>query len=277
MTHLFGRKAKLLIGKPGNLSLSIENLRVKFSIQKTSESTANSAIISVFNLNPLHRGMVENEGLALNLQAGYTGIDGENPLIRSIYWGDIFRAATERQGPDIVTTFECKDGGQVLRRSSVNISFKAGTTRSQVIDYLVQQMASKYGLSYKKYSFSKDDQYVNGIALFGNTKDYLDTILPNLGLRWSIQDNEIFINDPETKDIPGAVLVSKNTGMIGIPVKREKGLEVTSLLNPLIRPGKTIKVVSEQTSKLNGAYIVERADYEGDTLEGDWTVKVEAL
>lgn len=277
MTNLFTRAARVLIGKPGTTGLIVENLRVKFSIQKTSESAANSALINVYNLKPESRAFVENTGLNITLQVGYTGTGPEDGLIENIFTGDIFRAATEKQDQDIVTCFECLDGGLALKTATVNTSFSGGKTRAAVVDYLARELAMAHGLSYNKLSIADSSQFVNGITLVGPVKQHLDTIVPTLGLVWYIRDGEVIITSPKNMDLPGAVLVSKDTGMIGIPVKREQGLELTSLLNPRIRPGSTIQVVSVESAKLNGYYHVERANYEGDTLEGNWEVKVEAL
>lgn len=283
MSKLWLRIAELRIGKPGQPGLDINGLRVKFSISKSSASTVNTASISVFNLSPAHRGMCEDTGLSITLMAGYKGVPGQPGPFGVICQGNINWTSSEKQGQDIVTTFEVQDGGTALREGSVNVSFGPGTTRKAVIDYLARKLAGDYGLTYNGMLLPlgmDPGQFVNGVVLSGDIKGLLDTYTKPLNIIWHIQDGEILIG-PRTIDIPGAVVVSKDTGMIGIPVKHiGQGVEVTSLLNPLIRPGKTIQIISsisDKTNNLNGFYHVERAEYCGDTLEGDWTVKAETL
>ena len=305
MSYLFGRQAQILVGVPGQTGLSIDKLRVKFHVEKTSESSANKATISIYNLSDSHRSIVEGQGAyddgiwtpgasTITLQVGYLGIGKNDSTLGVLCTGSINKVSSERQENDIVTIIECLDGGMALREAVCNTSFGAGKQVSAVVDYLAKLMAAKYGLTYNKPTFLFDDQYVSGIVLSGSIKDHLDKILPKINMVWSIQNNSIMISPPKNINSSKAVEISAETGMIGIPIKRElsmtetdpsagqptkiiTGIEVISLINPLIMPGATIRVISKKANYLNGEYQVKRAEYDGDTLEGQWQVKVETM
>ena len=60
-----------------------------------------------------------------------------------------------------------------------------------------------------------------------------------------------------------AIEVSAKRGnLVGSPAPKDKGLEVRALLDPGIRPGRRVVVVSAQ---VRGTYSVQSVDYIGDS------------
>ena len=55
---------------------------------------------------------------------------------------------------------------------------------------------------------------------------------------------------------------------------KRTGIEVTSLLNAGIRPGRRIQVLSKY---LDAVYKVEKVTHAGDTHGGEWYSQVEAV
>ena len=105
---------------------------------------------------------------------------------------------------------------------------------------------------------------------------------------------------PQAEAVPGAeVLVSANTGLIGVPEQTQDGVSFTTLLNPSIKIGQAIRlqatvnqyrygvslddaknnprIAMQNKLNPNGLYYVMRADHSGDTRGNDWYTHVTAL
>ena len=264
--YLFDRSANITIGKPGKTGRVFTDIRIKFKITKTSESSSNQAHIELYNLNSDSRGFLGGEGLVCVLKAGYKGVNTASASLDTIFSGDISHIKHERKGADMISSLECGDSQKKLTKTHTEQTFKKGTKTKHVIKALVD----KLGIPVGKMEDLSESSFPHGITLSGNVKDLMDKMLAREGKEWHVQDSELYIIDPNKKDINKAIVVSKDTGLIGIPVAQEKGLEITTLLIPSIKPGRVIQLIS---SGKTGFFFVREAVYEGDSVEGEWQVK----
>ncbi len=272
MAFLFKRRATLVFGKEGEEVPEISGLRIKFEIEKTSESNANTAKIQIFNMNPTNRGRLQENNLVVILKAGYSGID-EEPLEEIIFKGNISKTQTIKQGADYVSTIECGDGEKALLEKHLDKSFESGTTMQAMIN----ELKTALGVTVANIKDITSEQLVNGGAVSGKVKDILDNLTQRMGLTWSIQDEELHIQSPTTVNQTQAVLVSAQTGLISEPIKREAGIEVLTFLNPKLRPNRTIKIESDKLDSGESFFRIRKLNFRGDTKEGDWMAKVEAI
>jgi hypothetical protein len=269
VAQIYNREAILQVGVPGQEGRDFTGLRVSFQIEKTSESNSNTSRISVYNLNKENRSFVEQEGLNAILKVGYTP-PGSETLSEIIFQGDTKKVENKLQGADWLTTFEVGDGEAALVNSKFNKSFSKGLSLSSAID----EVAKTLGKPISVIQGIKDKVFKNGLTLSGSTKEILDSLTLEGGVEWSIQDDEIIILPPTGTDGETAFLISRDTGLIGSPIKREKGIELITALNPKIRPGRQIQVESKF---LKGLFRVRKVIHDGDSLEGNWQSKVEAV
>jgi hypothetical protein len=119
-----------------------------------------------------------------------------------------------------------------------------------------------------------DISYKNGFSFSGRVGQLLDLITKKCSLTWSVQDGAIQIYAEAGSLNQTAVLLSATSGMLGTPNKTEEGMEVTSLLNPEIRVGRKIKVVSKYLNGYN-IFTVTKIVHQGDNYEGEFTTKIE--
>ena len=72
------------------------------------------------------------------------------------------------------------------------------------------------------------------------------------------------------------MLITPETGLIGVPTITDNGVRAKALLNPEIRPGRRVQIESE-TLEMNaegGIYRVSSATYAGDNHQGDFVVDI---
>lgn len=272
---LYNRFASLIVASRdanGNQLVAKEftNLRINFSIEKTSESNANTAKIKVYNLSQSNRSFVEQKGQALILNVGYapTGLE---PLVGTIFKGDIGICRNEKNGPDWVTSFEVGDGQKSLDEKTYQRTFRDGA----LAETIIKDVVGAFGLAIGTVKGIKNKSYKSGITLSGSAKEVMDKVAADSGVEWSIQDGEVQVLPPTDALNNQAILISEQTGMINSPVKRaDSGIDVVCLINPRLRPGILIKVESES---INGFYRVRKVNFEGDSFEGEFKCKVEAV
>jgi hypothetical protein len=239
--------------------------RIAFNVEKTgSGGSSNKAKIDIYNLSQDSKGFVEQKNIKVRLEAGYNG------ELTTLFFGDVKRVNHARSGPDILTTIESGDGEENLVNAHIELSLAEGAKLSQIVDKAV----SAIGLAKGVIKGIPIISYTNGFTFSGPVRDLLELVARRGNLKWSVQDGALDIFPDASDTGEAAVLLNENTGLLGLPNKTEDGFELTSLLNPLLSPGR--KVIVESTT-LTGrkTYKVDKATHVGDTREGDWITKVE--
>lgn len=281
--ELFGRIGSVSVRKKGSAQANeFKGLRFAFSISKTSEANPNIGSVTLFNAAQANRALLEEPNSQIIIKAGYAGF-GINPidpqavlgkdLAEIIYIGDIRLNGirTERRGADIATTLECSTGILSTDNAKINKSFAKGTTASQVI----QELAGTMGLNISQLQTVGADVFLGGLSLSGPSKNIMTDILNKLGVQWSIQDDELHIVKKASVTAEPIVLLSDKSGLIGVPTKRNNGSYIfKSLLNPKIRPGRTLSVISDN---ITGLFKPRKVDHQGDLDGGPWETTVEAI
>ena len=277
---LFHRYARLKVGRSAkgvSTSLdslnptSYEGLRITFDIVKNTERDANQSKISIYNLSKKSRAEMESNDLRIALEVGYIGLKfSEVPLVSQIFIGDIMLggAKSERRGADIITTFESGDAEVAITETTVNESFAPNTSLQDVIKGIAKELPVAIGTIMPGIV----GMFANGLTVSGLAADQLDILTKKAGLEWHINDGELNILEPKLTTPEEPVLVSRNTGLIGTPSKKQDGYEFESLINPLIRPGRGISLVS---ANISGLIKAVRVTYTGDTHGNDWKMTVE--
>jgi len=280
MTIQFDRRATLeisnrIVGK----KIEIKDLRVSFKIDKNNETNSNSAQISIYNLNPDNRARFGIPGNDVELFVGYAGVLGDDTLVKKLFSGNISRASTEKKGPDFITKIEAGDKEISIEELEFNKTYKSDAGKS--IKDIIKDIAKKMKLTVNGENINAIDEekkFKNAVTFSGKASTVMDDLVNKLGLKWNVQDGELHVRNKLDANIENAVLLSKETGLIAIPIKREEGMNFVALINTAIKPTVTVRIDSDQAAKdLSGDFIVTKAVYTGDTREGDWLVSCEAI
>ena len=269
MGLLWKRKANVIFGVKGEQGVKVSGLRIIFDIDKTPESVPNTAKISIYNLNETNRDLLKNEeNLFIILEVGY----GDE--IDQLWIGDIKRSSTGRVGADFVTSIESEDGGQAIREARIDKSYAPGVDLKTVIQDVANTMRDAGNVVVGTLSRVKSEVAQNGLTISGISKVIMDDLIEKQDLEWSIQDNEVLFLEPEQDTGEEVVLLTPQTGLIGSPISREKGIGFKALIQTTkIRPGRPVKIQSRQ---FDGLYRVNKAKYQGDTHEKPWYITGEA-
>ncbi len=236
--------------------------RIGFKVDKDASPIVNKAEIRIYNLNENSRGLAENTNNIIELFAGY----GKEPKL--IFRGNPSRVISTIGGVDSVTIFEVGDGLKAFQDSRVDVSFKQSTEVRDVF----QTLAKKMGLAKGEQKGIPPKTLAGGLSLSGPVRDHMNYVANKYDLEWSIQDGAVQILPKGKSTSQDAFLLSPETGLIGSPNKKDKGLEAVSLLQPEINPGRIVEI---QSKFVNGQFRVGKVSHEGDTADTAWFTRIE--
>ncbi len=277
---LFGRKWRLVAG-PAEASQQIEitALRIGFKVERGHKRKQNDSTIDIYNLGPDSRAKLsQDEGatgarkaISASLEAGY---EDAFPLI---FQGKIHRVSHRREGPDWITSLEADDGPHQLMKARISKAFKAGTKVTDAFKAIADELGVGLGNAleeFKQGNFSRGiTEYTEGLVLAGTGKDVIDRLMDSAGLEYSVQ-NETLVVTRKGYPLPGqAVLLSRDTGLIGSPHPGDKGiLRCKALIRPGLEPARQVQL---QAAAVEGLFRVERVVYSGDTHGTDWYAELD--
>lgn len=279
--------------------LEFTDLDVDFEIKKSSRPEPNSCALTVYNLSEQSRRAIEELNLydpkkvkgsksptakrpvkqnvrapkvgriRVEIEAGYK--DSGRSLI---FRGDLRRAITKHDGPDIVTSIEGEDGGRSVLSSRVNESFPPGTTREHVVRVCAEAMGVGLG-NIRDVAHLLQTKYSHGTVLTGQASAELAGVLRGAGIVHSIQNGVLVFRTAAIGLNRTAIIVNSDTGLVGSPQLDTNGaLLVTTLMIPELAPESYILLDSLETT---GIFRVVSCTYKGQTSGQDWYIVSECV
>jgi hypothetical protein len=254
---------------PGVASQLVSGLRIAFDVKRDAASEPSQGSVKLYNLSTSSRRWLQSDGLVVTVQAGYGG------SLRTLFIADVADCYHEKQGTDWVTTLEGGDGEDAYRLSKMNYSGAPGVTRKEVF----LRMADSMGLPLAFASDVRATAYQNGVTLVGYTRQFLDELTDELGLRWSVQNGSLQVMDRGGATTEAAFLIDADSGLVGRVALRRgddglAGLKFSVRMNGLLAPGRQV-VVSD--GDIAGTYVCEKVSHKGDSgYAPDYKTEVEA-
>ncbi len=292
----FDRKVTAQVDIPGRSEgLQYEGFRMVFHIEKTSSSDPNKATLEIYNLSRESRDFLDSvQKSRLTIRAGYA----DEPDIETIFKGTITLTSHRATAPDIATIFEAADGKKELREDTFSKSFGENVSALHVFDEILKEL--KWDRKTKIKDVNKIIQDVRlgkGFTWNGLGKDALDQLSDILKFNWSFQNEAVkIIVSGVSNDVIETVVLSAETGMIGVPEKSDKdsvrtkklekeiekqrknepGFVVTSLLKPKAEPGGLAFLKSEVLG-IDSRFPIGDVVHDGDNFGQPWTSKIKCL
>jgi hypothetical protein len=256
-------------------AMVIKDLRVEFRIDKTPRKEPNTCSLMVYNLNPESRAKLTTKGSRVWLEAGYTG----NTSL--IFVGDARYISHVRHSVDWVTKIELGDGARAYAHGRTNQSFKAGTSKGDILRAIAKQTGWNLGNVEDVAAGLAGNLEHNGFVSYGSAAQNMDRILSSQGLRWSVQNGAIQIMPKAGYLAQSAVVLDADHGLVGSPemgsANSETGkrtLRVKCLLRPELRVGARVALHS---AGYDAVFAVKSLKHEGDTWSGPWYSECELV
>ena len=262
MTEKFGRNYRVTIdpkdGKPPIVVTMPFTLR--FSVQRSTLSDLNSCIVEIFNLSAANRSRIFQDYYDLTqnrtiiLEAGYD-------TLYQVFVGRIFQAGSSREGTNIVTKIEARDGSYDISSSQVFTTlYNPGQTVSDVLKYLIGQFPTlKTGAV---GDFSTPLQ--RGCVLNGNTWDLLKSYSANSAF---IDNGKVFcLKDAEVLN-NSIHVINDATGILDTPRRDQGSLWVDTLMETGVDLAQQLQIQSTVQPIYNGTYKIIAIQHSGTISE----------
>lgn len=282
----FGRVYKLEVGTGDTLRTydgfpapGRNPAQIQFRIDQSPNATHALAEITLFGLSRESRQSIYREFDVVRLTAGYG--DGYGV----IFEGNINNVAIGRDGPESMVKLFCQSGADVWGAAYINRSFGPNTPQVDII----RAVAETFGRSVEFVGdLSVLPRAIKGRTLSQDSKSAMDQLARSFGFSWLVSGSKtVVLKDGATW--PGAkpFAYSAATGLVGSPEITDKGVDITVLLNPFVRPWDRFQLeavtgeaayagIYTQTRALipRGEFQVVDLVHEGDFYGGKWATKI---
>jgi hypothetical protein len=274
----FIRQVEVVIGPKGGEGVKINGLKIAFEIEKTDKPETNTAKIEIYNLRKDTHDKICVAGNHCTLKAGYA-----DETITAIVFGDVVKGTRKKSGTDYITEIEVKDGRVAVMAGQVSISYAKDTEALTI----VQDLIDAIGLPSKGTELIPSDaKYPGAFSDIGQASDILRKVLNKFELRYTIQNEMIYIlKEGEASESTGLRLTTE-TGLLTTPQPVSDKTEETdtekeptnkwafrTMLFPQLIPGAACKV---EASTITTEMKVTKAKFTGDTWLSDFAIDIEA-
>lgn len=271
----------------GGKALDLSQMRFRFEVRAADVETPNTCYVRVYNLKDETVNVAIKEYTRVVVQAGY-----EDGNFGVIFDGTIkqFKKGKE-SNTDTFLEIMAADGDLGYNFGVVNKTLAAGSSPQDRAQALADAMGAGLDKNANQYLQSTGGILPRGKVLFGLAREFMRDLTVSTASRWSIQNGTVTII-PLTGYLPGDVVkLTARTGLIGIPEATDGGIQVTTLLNPLLTVGNRVQIdnksinqttIKEQgfpqynalsfpaSTDRDGFYRVLVVEHSGDTRGQEW-------
>lgn len=246
----FGRNYRLTIdpGDGGPPIILTMPLTLRFTLQRNVMSNLNFVTIDIFNLSEKLRNRIFQDRYVfryktITLEIGYD-------TLFTVFKGYIFEASSAREGSDIVTTIQSRDGNYEVNTSQVFQTYSDGKTLADVFKFLIGQFPPSLTLGAVG---DFPEKILRPVVLNGNVYDLLkqysqNQVFIDLGKVFVLKQNET---------VAGQISeISLETGILETPRRDDGFLTVTTLMEPGVSMGQEVSLKSAIMPIYNGTYKV---------------------
>ena len=297
---------------PALPGMELGQFRIQFRVAAMDVDAPPTAIIRVLNLASSTVQQIQQEFQNVVLQAGYEGGN-----FGVIFQGSIIRTRVGRLN-NIETFLDimASNFDAVYNYGVVSRTLAAGADARTIASGIQQAVSTspaaqaspnalQAGMSYGSIpnSFGTGGTLPRGKVMFGLAREKLRDLAETNSCTWSVgpdgRVNIIPLNNYLQSGL--AVAINADTGMIGVPEATQSGIEVRTLLNPLIVLGTAIQLDNDSinttlnnsavgfpsyssfaffaNTNTDGTYRALVVEHEGYTRGSgdDWLTKITAL
>lgn len=238
-------------------------LELQFNISSTITSEADEFTINIYNLSETSRALIKAEYDNIELYAGYS-----DTSISLIAKGELRSVFNRRSGTEIITEINAGSGDKAIQKGKLNKTFNKKEKVTNIIKEIVSKMENTtIGRIDKDLEIELDK---TNFTIATNAKRALDKLAKRIGFDWWIE-NQTFNALLSQNTFKDTYIISVETGLIGSPRETERGVIVETLLNPNIRIGSLIRVISRD---VNRTYKIVGYTHSGSFYSGDWKTQI---
>lgn len=252
----FQRNYRLTVqADDGELIIIESPLTLNFSIERSTMSSVNSAQLTVLNLSKKVRSRIFQDRFSnvdykrIVLQAGY------GKQLSTVFIGNIFQANSFRNGNDIVTFIDARDGGFDTTGTITSKTVEGGTVK-ETVQSLIGEFAN---VTEGKIGDIEGD-FKKPVVLDGNTFELIKKYTKERAFIDLEELNVLNENEVIVGDVP---LLTSANGLLSTPRREDAYLTVETIFEPRIVMGQLLGIKSDIASEFDGQYKVIGVKHQG--------------
>ena len=246
--------------------LVISEPRIVATIDRTGDATQNRGTIEIYGLSADREQQIRSRGDSIMVEAGYR----EN--FAPIMDGQVQRVTRTRANQARTTTIAIGDLAHARDRlGGVTARSYSGPVRGRAI---ALDLILDMGLAPGPLDAIPATVTATDYSWIGTSSDGLTALLKRWRLTWYQDDGLARVRQPGVPQPDfSAVLVTPDTGLIGAPTATDEGATITTFLDPSIRVGGIVDLVSYPlTGRWIASAVRHTADNYGDGQFRTWTL-----
>jgi hypothetical protein len=257
----------------GGNTLTIRGLNTTVSVDKPGPPDKNSAKITIIGLTYDHMSELTTLNFKPDeLQKNLVTISaGTEETMTVIFEGEITQASPDMNSvPDVKMQIEAESGAYPQRIAEAPMSVQGS---AQVAD-LIKKEASAIGYTFKNENCTAS---VKNSVFEGSPFEKILKMANEVGAGIFIDDREIILlPDNDTPREGEAVLLNKDSGLIGYPTFSQDGIQCKCLFNPDLKQGGLIKVETI-VPKASGSWKITKLSHNlSSCTDGPWQSEIDA-
>ena len=262
----------------------VAGLNVSFSVTVASmDGMGGVASIDIYNLNREDMQFLTTTAAHWVEQQSiiqlYVGYDDD---VRCVFSGAVMDALPQGY-PDLVLHIKAESGP--LWSTKILDIKKANLKIMDLVDYV--SSATGYPVNIPTWVRQGNEllnKRLDSYSYTGNAWKLLDEIQEMIG-GFNISEKSVFLScynsqitlwSPQVREGEQKLLISDETGMVGVPNPMNAGVEVTTLLNPLINIGDTIHLETKRVPIAVGDYKIKEYTHVGELRGNNFYTKIKA-
>lgn len=284
---------------------NVPELRVSFTVEKSTSHEPNRCEIEVYNLGDIDRRRCDGSVVPIAGDAGVGPVidrrvqttalvqllAGYQGGVAQVFRGDGASVEHEHADVDWITRIRSGDGLWALSQAVANRTFDLGTPSVEVLAYLAGVMGLALGMTTVPPALAA---YIlqGPLVCFGRAREALEELLGALPVEWWVDDGVLLVQplidsiqaelglvsaltvlplplvvvSPEP--VPGAARLLEQPRRL-----EDGGAQVVMLLYPEMRPGRQVSIAGQ--TELFGLYRAEKVRHRGDNYFGQFTTEVD--
>lgn len=236
MTQQWLRRVSLIVGNASGQGLDLSDLHIRFSIWSATTQSPKHTTIRVYNVSDSTAMQLQQEFQQVFLQAGY----GDN--FGLIFGGAIKQIRKGRENAtDTFVDIIAADGDAAYNFATINTTLAAGWTATDAYNAILLSL-NPYGVTAGYAPAFPPTKGARGKSMYGMTRDFLRELSDSTGTQWTIQNGQLHMVPINGYRPDESVVLTSDTGMVGVPTQTVDGIIVKCLLNPNIKPGSRIQI-----------------------------------
>jgi len=260
-TPRFSRNYVLVITVDGRNVVITPPMQIVFGVTKSIHGGLNKMNIQITNLAESKRLSLVKDAeqrkiMPIGLSVGY------QDRIELIFKGTIHTGSNSRQGPDLLTSLECLDGGEDFLNSFTARTVEGGR---RAVDAALEDMPNT-GTG----KITDRPVLTRPKVLVGNSARLIDDMV-GPGETWYIDNEQLYVIKDNEVTSGLKPVVSAATGLISTPTRDSKLVTFETLMNPTVKIGGLASLKSSTAPHLDGIYRIETISYSGDNYGAAWT------